>query len=62
MNPAIGPPQTIWADDGTTLPLHRKLYDYPATITPKCRSWTLNEAQLTRLAELAVRCQNEGSP
>ena len=48
------------ADDGTTLPLHRKLYDYPATITPKCRSWTLNEAQLTRLAELAARCQNEG--
>ena len=48
------------ADDDTTLPLHRKLYDYPATITPKCRSWTLNEAQLTRLAELAARCQNEG--
>lgn len=48
------------ADDGTTLPLHRKLYDYPAIITPKCRSWTLNEAQLTRLAELAARCQNEG--
>ena len=48
------------ADDGTTLPLHRKLYDYPAIITPKCRSWTLNEAQLARLAELAARCQNEG--
>lgn len=48
------------ADDGTTLPLHRKLYDYPATITPKCRSWTLNETQLTRLADLAARCQNEG--
>ena len=48
------------ADDGTILPLHRKLYDYPATITPKCRSWTLNETQLTRLAELAARCQNEG--
>ena len=48
------------ADDGATLPLHRKLYDYSAIITPKCRSWTLNEAQLTRLAELAARCQNEG--
>ena len=48
------------ADDDTTLPLHRKLYDYPAIITPKCRSWTLNEAQLARLAELAARCQNEG--
>ena len=48
------------ADDGTTLPLHRKLYDYPATITPKCRNWALNEAQLTRLGELAARCQARG--
>ena len=47
------------ADDGTTLPLHRKLYDYPAIITPKCRSWTLNEAQLTRLAELAEELRSE---
>ena len=62
MNPAIGPPQTIWrAPTALTPPLHRKrANDYPATIAPKCRSWTLNEAQLTRLAELAARCQNEG--
>ena len=30
------------ADDGTVLPLHRKLYDYTATITPRCKSWALN--------------------
>ena len=31
------------ADDGTVLPLHRKLYDYTATITPRCKSWALND-------------------
>ena len=31
------------ADDGTVLPLHRKLYDYTATITPRCKSWALPE-------------------
>lgn len=48
------------AEDGTVLPLHRKLYDYPATITPKCRNWSLNEAQLERLGQLAARCKAEG--
>ena len=48
------------ADDGTTLTLHRKLYDYPATITPKCRSWALNETQLERLGQLAARCKEQG--
>ena len=48
------------ADDGTTLPLHRKLYDYPATITPKCRSWALNETQLERLGQLAAHCKEQG--
>ena len=48
------------AEDGTTLPLHRKLYDYPATITPKCRNWSLNEDQLERLGQLAARCRAEG--
>ena len=48
------------ADDGTTLPMHRKLYDYPATITPKCRSWALNETQLERLGQLAAHCKEQG--
>ena len=34
------------ADDGTVLPLHRKLYDYTATITPRCKSWALNDEQV----------------
>ena len=48
------------ADDGTVLPLHRKLYDYPATITPKCRNWALNTEQLERLHALGQRCAEEG--
>lgn len=48
------------ADDGTVLPLHRKLYDYPATITPKCRNWTLNEEQFARLRTLAADCNARG--
>lgn len=48
------------ADDGTVLPLHRKLYDYPATITPRCENWTLNAGQLARLHTLADRCAAEG--
>lgn len=48
------------ADDGTLLPLHRKLYDYPATITPKCRNWTLNEEQFARLRTLAAACSARG--
>ena len=48
------------ADDGTVLPLHRKLYDYPAIIAPKCQNWALNEEQLARLPALAKRCRKEG--
>ena len=48
------------ADDGTVLPLHRKLYDYTATITPRCKSWALNTEQFDRLHTLARRCQAEG--
>ena len=48
------------ADDGTVLPLHRKLYDYPATITPKCRNWALNTEQLDRLHQLGETCADRG--
>lgn len=48
------------ADDGTVLPLHRKLYDYTATITPRCKNWALNTEQLDRLHTLAERCRAEG--
>ena len=48
------------ADDGTVLPLHRRLYDYTATITPRCRDWSVNTEQLERLRALAERCQAEG--
>ena len=47
------------ADDGSVLPLHRKLYDYPATIAPKCRNWALSE-YFTGVAALADRCQKQG--
>ena len=59
MDTLRGTPDTIesgdWAaadylaDDGTVLPLHRKLYDYTATITPRCKSWALNDEQFNRL-------------
>lgn len=48
------------AEDGTVLPLHRKLYDYPATITPKCRNWALNTEQLERLHQLGETCAERG--
>lgn len=70
MDTLRGTPDTIesgdWAaadylaDDGTVLPLHRKLYDYTATITPRCKSWALNDEQFNRLHTLARRCQSEG--
>ena len=70
MDTVKGTPDTIesgdWtdsdylADDGTVLPLHRKLYDYPALIRPRCESWALNGSQLARLEELAARCRDEG--
>ena len=48
------------ADDGTVLPLHRKLYDYPAIITPKCKAWALNETQLEHLYRVADACRERG--
>lgn len=70
MDTLRGTPDTIesgdWTDadylaeDGTILPLHRKLYDYTATITPRCKSWALNTEQLARLGALAERCKAEG--
>ena len=47
-------------EEGNTLPLHRKLYEYPALIDSRCRDWAVNEEQLARLEELARRCQAEG--
>ena len=70
MDTLRGTPDTIesgdWAEsdylaeDGTLLPLHRKLYDYPATITPKCRDWSLNTEQLNRLHQLGETCADRG--
>ena len=48
------------ADDGTVLPLHRKLYDYPELIRARCESWALNRSQLDRLLLLARRCREQG--
>lgn len=47
-------------EEGNPLPLHRKLYEYPALIDSRCRDWAINEEQLARLEELARRCQAEG--
>lgn len=47
-------------EEGNPLPLHRKLYEYPALIDSRCRDWAVNEEQLARLEELARRCQAEG--
>lgn len=47
-------------DAGAAIPLHRRLYDYPALIAPRCESWTLNGAQLARLPALAARCREAG--
>lgn len=46
-------------ENGAPIPVHRRLYDYPALITPKCENWSLNEEQLVRLEQLARRCQAE---
>lgn len=47
------------AEDGSTLPLHRKLYDYPAVITPKCQNWALS-GDFAGVEALAARCQAAG--
>ena len=54
-----GPADYVGAD-GSALPLHRKLYDYPAAIAPRCENWTLNKMQLARLPALAARCREAG--
>ena len=53
-------PADYLADDGTVLSLHRKLYDYPAIITPKCKAWALNETQLEHLYRVADACRERG--
>ena len=70
MDTLCGTPDTIesgdWTesdyldDDGTVLPLHRRLSDYTATITPRCRDWSVNTERLERLRALAERCQTAG--
>ena len=56
MDTVKGTPDTIesgdWTaadyldDAGNTIPLHKKLYEYPALITTRCQNWTLNETEL----------------
>jgi len=46
-------------DAGNLLPLHRRLYEYPELIRPRCENWAVNEEQLLRLEALAARCQRE---
>lgn len=53
-------PEDYFDADGRPIPVHRRLYDYPALIEPKCREWTLNDGQLARLPELAARCAERG--
>ncbi len=60
LNPATGSRRIIWPMTAQFLPLHHKLYDYTATITPRCKSWALNDEQFNRLHTLARRCQSEG--
>lgn len=45
---------------GAITPLHTKLAAYPATITPKCRSWQLNEAELEEFCRVAALCYRRG--
>ena len=47
-------------DKGNTLPLHRRLYEYPALIDSRCRDWGVNDEQLARLEQLALRCKAKG--
>ena len=47
-------------DAGNTLPLHRRLYEYPALIDSRCRDWGVNDEQLARLEQLALRCKAKG--
>lgn len=53
-------PEDYFDEAGSAIPVHRRLYEYPALIEPKCRNWTLNGEQLARLPELAARCAEQG--
>lgn len=53
-------PEDYFDEAGSAIPIHRRLYDYPALILPKCRTWALNEEQLARLPQLAARCAQRG--
>ena len=50
-------------DKGNTLPLHRRLYEYPALIDSRCRDWGVNDEQLARpgTAGLALQGQRRGA-
>lgn len=54
-----GPADYLTAD-GTSIPLHLKLYEYPSVIAPRCENWALNTAQYARLRTLAERCKERG--
>ena len=69
MDTVKGTPDTIESGDwvasdyfdaqGNAIPVHRVLYDYAATITPRCRNWALSE-HFAALEALAARCQAQG--
>ena len=70
MDTVKGTPDTIesgdWTaadyldDAGNTIPLHKKLYEYPALITTRCQNWTLNETELAEFLAMAQRCAGRG--
>ena len=70
MDTVKGTPDTIesgdWTaadyldDAGNTIPLHKKLYEYPALITTRCQNWTLNETELAEFLAMAQRCADCG--
>ena len=70
MDTVKGTPDTIESGDWTatdylddaenTIPLHKKLYEYPALITTRCQNWTLNETELAEFLAMAQRCADRG--
>ena len=48
------------ADDGTVPAAAPQIIRLPRHHHARCKSWTLNDEQLTRLHTLARRCQSEG--
>ena len=47
-------------ENGDPLPYRRQLLDYNEVIRPICTNYTLNEAALQRLVELAALCEERG--